>query len=167
MAWAAVRVVDNASTSTNASIPMEHALLDVALVIEDTRATNVRIWCIAFIAKQFDAKYQKINELHYNSLTKLYLFFWKKRHPKDYRLIYILLYIITYQNNKQKQTNKRTHHPSHTKQNVFYYASTRKNDMAMSFSLSLPLVQSYVSLLIDRNSFNVCFKLTMCYFFYI
>lgn len=94
-------------------------------------------------------------------------FFWKKRHPKDYRLIYILLYIITYQNNKQKQTNKRTHHPSHTKQNVFYYASTRKNDMAMSFFLSLPLVQSYVSLLIDRNSFNVCFKLTMCYFFYI
>lgn len=39
----AVRLVDNAVTSTNASTPMEHACLDVALVIGDTSVAHVRI----------------------------------------------------------------------------------------------------------------------------
>lgn len=38
----ALRVVDNAVTSTNASTLMEHVCLDVALVIRDTGVAHVR-----------------------------------------------------------------------------------------------------------------------------
>lgn len=129
MAWAAVRVVDNAVTSTNASTPLGHAWLDVALVIRDTGVTHVRIWCIDFITMQFDATYLMIDQLHYK--------WWKNYYDSFFfSLVFNVKSMISHSKNTTPPPPP-THTHIHNCMNVNHYTLKTKNDMAMSFILDI------------------------------